>query len=142
MAGITPFRKRDFEVSVEVDQLGPAEADEFAAAIHRAKPSRLDNDIEIVVGHQADQHIHETVQMICNNGIRALTLRTVYPEPWPIRVDPLAYMMFEYQDGRVVDQWTEMSRRDADEPMVDVLKISFTKKTIRDCVWQVENSDG
>jgi hypothetical protein len=40
---------------------------------------------------------------------------------------------------RVNDQWTEMSRRDGDEPMVDVLKISFMKKTVTDGVWQSES---
>jgi hypothetical protein len=40
---------------------------------------------------------------------------------------------------RVNDQWTEMSRRDGDEPMVDVLKISFMKKTVTDSVWQSES---
>jgi hypothetical protein len=40
-------------------------------------------------------------------------------------------------DGTVVDQWTDMSRRDADgdEPMVEVIKIAFTKKTITNCTW-------
>jgi hypothetical protein len=61
----------------------PVLADELAAAIYRAKPSRLDNVIEIEVAHKADQRIHQTVQTICDHGVRALTLRTVYPRaPW------------------------------------------------------------
>jgi hypothetical protein len=45
--GSVSFRRRDFEASIEVDQLDPMRADEFAAAIYRAKPSRLDNLIEL-----------------------------------------------------------------------------------------------
>jgi hypothetical protein len=131
---IAPFRKRDFEVTVRVDQLDPSRAEEFAEAIYRAKPSRLDNILEIEVTHKADKHI----QMICDKGMRALTLKTVHPELSPIRLGPLAYMMFEYEDGGVVDQWTAMGHRNGDEPMVDVLKISFEKKTIHDAVWQAD----
>jgi len=43
-------------------------------------------------------------------------------------------MIFEYEGGEVVDQWTEMSHQDGDEPMVDMLRLSFTKKTITNCV--------
>jgi len=57
------FRKRDFEVSIEVNHLDPERAIEVAAAICRARPSRLNNDIEIEIGHTADQHIHNTVQV-------------------------------------------------------------------------------
>jgi hypothetical protein len=72
--------------------------------------------------------------MICNRGVRALTLKTVHPEPL-IQAD-LSYMRFEYEDGKVFDQWTEMDHRDGDEPMVDVLEISFQKKTVTDAVWE------
>jgi hypothetical protein len=139
--GVAPFRSRDFDVTIEIDQLDPAHADEFIAAIYRIRPSRLDNNIEIEVTHRPDQDVHATVQMICDRGIRALTVRAVYPEPSPIRADPLSYMKFEYEEGKVVDQWAEMSRRDGDEPMVDVLKISFTKKMVTDAVW-VSNECG
>jgi hypothetical protein len=133
---IAPFRKREFEIAIQIDDLDTARANEFVAAIYRDKPSRLDNIIEIEIMHRPDQHVHVTVQMICDRGVRALTLRTVYPEPSPIRADPLTtYMKFEYEDGKVIDQWTEMNRRDGDEPMVDVLKISFTKKMVTDAVW-------
>lgn len=135
---IASFRRRDFGGTIEVEQLDPAFAEEFVAAIYRAKPSRLDNTIEIEVKHRPDQHIHATVQMICDRGVRALTLKVVYPEPSPVRDDPLSYMKFEYADGKVIDQWTEMSHRDGDEPMVDVLKVSFQKKTVTDAVWQRE----
>jgi len=119
---------------IDIDQLDPERAVEFAAAICRARPSRLNNVIEIEVAHRPDQHIHNSVQIICDRGVRVLALRTVDPRSPLIPADPLAYMMFEYEDGEVVDQWTEMSHRDGDEPMVDVLKIAFTKKTIMNCV--------
>jgi hypothetical protein len=47
--GIAPFRRRDFEVSVEIDEIETEQASEFADAICRAKPSRLDNLLEIEV---------------------------------------------------------------------------------------------
>jgi hypothetical protein len=59
---VVPFRRRDFEVTVQVDDLDPMRADEFVAAIYRAKPSRLDNTIEIEVTHRPDRHVHTTVR--------------------------------------------------------------------------------
>ena|SRR5271166_4788783 len=71
--GIAPFRRRDFEVSVEVDQLDPAQASEFADAICRAKPSRLDNLLEIEVMHRPDGCTHQTVQAIVDRDVRMLS---------------------------------------------------------------------
>jgi hypothetical protein len=67
-AGLPPFRRRDFEVTIQVDQLDPARADEFIAAIYRIKPSRLDNNIELEVTHRPDQQVHHTVQMIATTA--------------------------------------------------------------------------
>jgi hypothetical protein len=112
--GIAPFRRRDFEVSVEVDQLDPAQASEFADAICRAKPSRLDNLLEIEVMHRPDGWTHQTVQAIVDRGVRMLSLKTKYLVPSPIQADPHASMEFVFEQGNVVDQRAEMSRRSQD----------------------------
>ena len=49
-------------------------------------------------------------------------------------------MLFEYEHGKVFDQWTEMTLRDGDEPMVDVLKIAFQKKVVTDAVWETKDA--
>lgn len=136
-ADIAPFRKRDFEVTMEIVELDPKHEAEFADAICRAKPSRLDNVIEIEVTHRADHNTHQVIQAACDRGVRRLVLRTRHPVPGPIQADPHSYMQFEYQEGRLVDQHTEMSRRDqdGDELMVDVLKLSFEKKIVTNSVW-------
>jgi hypothetical protein len=79
--GIAPFRRRDFEVSVEIDRLDPPQASEFADGICRAKPSRLDNLPEMEVMHRPDGCIHQTVQAIVDRGVRMLSLKTKYPVP-------------------------------------------------------------
>jgi hypothetical protein len=71
--------------------------------------------------------------------MQRFTLRTIYPiSTTKIAADPNSYMKYEYQDGVVTDQWTEMSARDdeADDLMIDVLKISFARKSVTDCVWR------
>jgi hypothetical protein len=129
---ITSFRKRDFEAAIQVDELDPALAIEFADAVCRARPSRLDNHIEIEVSHRDDRPIHYVVQMVVDRGVRRLSVKT--KDPISIDNDPRAYMEFDYENGKVVDQWTEMSHREGAEPMVDVITISFEKKTVTDCV--------
>jgi len=103
----------------------------------RAKPSQLDNVIEIEVSHHADRHAHRVVEAVIFDGIRRLSLKTKDPASGPTISDPRAYMKFEYETGKVVDHNTEMSRRshEGDELMVDVIKISFEKKTFTACVW-------
>ena len=141
---IASFRKRDFEVSIEFDQLDRSQASEFADAICRAKPSRLDNVLEIEVFHRPDQCTHQIIQVIIDGGVRSLSLKTRYAVPGPVSADPRAYMGFEYQDGKVVDQWTEMSRRshDGEELMVDVIKISFQSKLVTNCTWVERRTSG
>lgn len=131
---IVSFHKRDFEVTIEIDQLDPALAIEFADAICRAKPSLIDNHIEIEVSHRPDRHIHHIVQEIIFNGVRRLFVKT--KDPVSIDNDPRAYMTFDYETGTVVEQHTEMSRRshDGGELMVDVIRISFETKTVTACV--------
>jgi hypothetical protein len=78
--------------------------------------------------------------MICLQGVRALTVRAVHTEP-SIWADPHPYVNFEYEDGKVFDQWTGMRRRDGNEPMVDVLKLAFQKKLVTDAVWQANEPE-
>jgi hypothetical protein len=133
------FRKRDFHVAVLLDQIDKTASREFADAISRARPSRLDNDLEIEVSHKADGQVHQTVQAVCDHGIRSLILKTMYPMPSPYAVDSTAraYMTFDYENGKVIDQWMEFSRNeeDGDDSMVDVVKLEFEKKMVTNCVW-------
>jgi hypothetical protein len=100
------FRKRDFRVAVESDHAGPVASVEFAKAIYRARPSRLDNVLEIEVFHKPDSHVHQTVQMICDSGLRLLTLESEYPIPSAVSADPCAYRNLR-TIGKVLDQWTD-----------------------------------
>jgi hypothetical protein len=138
--GIVPFRKRDFDVAVLLDQVDPTALVELAGAICRARPSRLDNVLEIKVFHKPDRRVHQVVQIICDKGIRALTLRTECQVRLAISADQRAYMEFAYEVGKVLDQWTDLSRcgADGDELMVDVIKIAFERKMITNCVWETE----
>lgn len=131
---ITHFRKRDFEVAIKIDDLEPALAIEFADVVCRARPSRATNQIEIEVSHRPDRHIHYVIQTIVDTGVRRLTVKT--KDPVSIGNDPRAYMEFVYENGTVVEQHTAMSRcdQDGDELMVDVIRISFERKTVTNCV--------
>jgi hypothetical protein len=68
--------------------------------------------------HRPDGCTHQTVQAIVDRGVRMLSLKTKYLVPGPIQADPHASMEFVFEQGNVVDQRTEMSRRsqDGDEP--------------------------
>jgi hypothetical protein len=70
--------------------------------------------------------------------VAVMVLRTKHPSS--IGDDPHAYMEFEYEVGRVIDQWTDMSRRDTDggELMIDVIKIAFERKTVTNCAWDTD----
>jgi hypothetical protein len=139
----TQFCKRDFTVLVELENGDKHLGDAFAEAVYRARPSRLDNLLDIEVVHKPKSSVHQAVQLVCDRGIRKFTLQTAHPE-LPVLVTPpsivepaLSYMSFEYQTGTVVDQWTEMSRcaDEADDLMVDIIKLGFLKKVVTNCVW-------
>lgn len=51
------------------------------------------------------------------------------------------YMKLLHEDGKVFDQWAEMTHSDGDELVVDVLKV-IQKKMVTDAVRQMENADG
>lgn len=129
------FRKRDFSVDVVMDGIDAKSLEALAQAICRARPSRLDNVLELEIRHRADSPIAQMIQLACDNGMRSIVLKTTEPSWSPNVADPRAYMTFEYETGLVRDQWTEMSRcDDADDYMVDVLKVSFAKKVVTNCI--------
>jgi hypothetical protein len=142
-AEVVQFRKQDFRVVVELSHKDETRCKEFADAIFRIRPSRLDNLLEIEVAHQPDQQVPQTIQYLCDHGVAALTVTTPYPLSHnPIATDSRSYMEFIYKIGTVVEQWTEMSRHEdeGDELMIDMLKVAFEKKMVSNCVWYDEAS--
>lgn len=131
------FRKRDFRVSATLTADNPNLADAFARAVLRARPSRLDNVLEIELLHKPDEPILAAIDYACLNGVAGMTICTAHPTGSKMAGDPKCYLRYDFHDGRVIDQWTEMSARpdDADDPLVDLMKISFAKKEIVDSVW-------
>jgi hypothetical protein len=129
------YRKRDFDCDCHI--VGRREGSlEFANAIYRLLPSRCDNILELELIHRADGRIHSLVQYTIDNGLLRLRLRSMYPIPSLIRDDPLRYLTFDYRRGEVIDHWNEFSKfDDGDDLLVDVMKISFKKKTITNAVW-------
>jgi hypothetical protein len=136
-AEIVHYRKRDIKITVQLPEGDDDNCTKFADAILRARPSRLDNNLELDVVHRPDVPINHLIQLICDKGVPAITLKTNYPIPSPIASDPMPYMTWAYETGKVFEQWTDISRSDTDgdDLMVDVLKIGFIKKMVTDCVW-------
>lgn len=131
------FRKRDFRVSAVLTAGESSLSEAFARAVLRARPSRLDNVLEIEILHKPDEPILAAIDYVCLNGIDGMVILTIHPTGSKMAGDPSCYMRFDYHDGRVIDQWTEMSARpdDAEDHLVDLMKISFTRKEIIDSVW-------
>lgn len=134
---IAPFQRRDFKINFTLQNMDNVLSLALDEAVLGIRTSRLDNLVEIIVGHRTDRRIPAAIQYICDHGIAILWARTAYPGTNQIAKDRRSYMDFRYRDGVVLRQWTEMDRSDpnGDLPMIDMLHLEFSHKRVTNSVW-------
>lgn len=137
------IQKRDFSIRVTLDPDNPQEAAAFADAVAVAKPSFLVRKLILEVYQPLVGNVHETVRRICHTGIKEISLRTLVPgHPDLVEQDDYGQIIFRYEGGRVVDQYTTMSRDiiDAEDFMVHYISLEFQHGSIVTNEWCPEDN--
>ena len=141
--GVRFVRKRDFQLRVGLNPDNPVKAAELVEAIHVVKPSFMSARLILQVYQPLVGSVHETVSDMCENGVREIRINTLIPGRPDLAVDDdSGHLIYRYEDGKVIDQETVMSKDaiDGDDFMVHHISLQFLKGSILTNEWVSENN--
>lgn len=141
--GVRFVRKRDWRLRVKLKPDNPVKAAELIEAIHVVKPSFLTPRLIIEVYQPLVGSVHETVSKMCADGVDEIRINTQIPgRPDLATDDDGGHLVYRYEDGKVIDQQTTMSKdaMDGDDFMVHWLSLEFLRGAILTNEWVSENN--